>query len=147
MGKINASDFGSSRPKLTQEDIEEGDYTLLTIATVDTVSVSDDEKESGERKSLVLTFKETGDKALWLNVTMIKSLIAEIGDDTDKWPGEQVPVEKYTGKFMNKEFEKVGIMASADWPAAFKEAGVRRKKATTPPASNAEARRRSGAKR
>lgn len=132
--KINATDFGTSRPKLTQDDFD-GDYVILTIAKVETVEVDDDEQESGKRKSLVLQFQETGDKSLWLNVTMIKSLIAELGDDTDKWAGQKVPVEKYTGTFKGRDFKKVGVMVSDDWADAFKELKVKRTASTPAKAS------------
>jgi hypothetical protein len=137
VGKINPTDFGTSRPKLTQTDFD-GDFIILTIAAAEEVTVEDDEKESGERKSLVLTFQETGDKSLWLNVTMIKTLIAEIGDDTDKWAGQKVPVEKYTGSFKGKKFEKVGIMESP-WDEAFKDSGVRRTRPGAAPAASGKA--------
>lgn len=139
--KVDPGSYGSARPKLTQDDFD-GDYIILTISQVEEVSVDDDESEDGKRKNLVLNFEETEDKAHWLNVGQIRTLVDELGDDSDAWVGQKVPVEKHTAEFKNKKYPKVRIMASEEWDATFKEAGVKRsKKAASTAASGGKNKR------
>lgn len=126
MTKRRAEDYGSSRPKLSQEDFD-GDFIILTIATCDEIEVDDEEKQGGKRRSLVLTFAETGDKAIWLNVSQTKAIIEKFGDDDAAWIGQMVPVEKYTATFGTKMYPKVRIMAAEEWEQAFEDAGVKAK--------------------
>jgi hypothetical protein len=133
--KVDPSSYGSARPKLTQDDFD-GDFIILTISSVEEVVVDDDEAEDGKRKSLVLNFEETEDKAHWLNVGQIRTLVDTCGDDSEAWVGQKVPVEKHTATFMGKKFPKVQIMAAEEWDETFKKAGVKRAKkpaASTPP--------------
>jgi hypothetical protein len=125
IGKVDLNRYGTSRPKLEQDDFE-GDFTIVTIATVEEAEVDDDEKEGGKRQSLVLTFNETGDKSLWLNVTQLKHLIAQMGDDARKWLGQKIPVEKVKASFKGKSFDKVYVMDADGWDNAFKAAKVKR---------------------
>lgn len=129
VGKINLGEYGSARPKLTQDDFE-GDFTILTIATVEEVEVDDEEREGGKRKSLVMTFNETGDKSLWLNVTQLKHLIAQLGDDARKWLGQKIPVEKVKASFKGKSHDKVYVMDAEGWEDAFRSAKVKRTAST-----------------
>ncbi len=121
MPKINPADFGQSRPKLEQDDFN-GTFTVLTVAGVEEVNVTDDEAEDGKRRSLVMTFQETGDKSLWLNVTAIKTLCERLGDNTDKWVGQSVPVEKHTAEFRGKKFPKVRVALAEEWDDMLKQA-------------------------
>ena len=110
--KVNIKDFGNKRPKLEQEHLED-DVAILTIteAEVLTVDAGGDE----ERQSIVLAFKETGDYVLWPNATEIRTLIEKLGDDTDEWTGQRVPVEKVTRSYRGKKFDKVGVVDAAEW--------------------------------
>lgn len=123
--KVDASKFGSSAPKLTQEDLEE-DAAILTLAAYDEVSVDDDEAEGGKRQSATLRFEETGDKVLWLNKGMVETLVEQLGADADEWIGQKIPVEKYVARFNNQKYPKVRVIPSEEWDKAFREAGVRR---------------------
>ena len=123
--KVDVSKFGSSAPKITQDDLEE-DAAILTLAAYEEVSVDDDAVEGGKRQSATLRFEETGDKVLWLNKGMVETLVEQLGQDADEWVGQKVPVEKYVAKFNNTKYPKVRVMPSEEWDKAFKEAGVRR---------------------
>lgn len=114
MGRISADDFGSSTPKLTPDDLE-ADVAILTVADFETVDVDDDNAEGGKRKSATLTFEETDDRVLWLNKGMVEALIERLGDNTDKWKGQKVPVEKYTARFRGKSYPKVRVMMAEEW--------------------------------
>jgi hypothetical protein len=123
--KVDTSKFGSSAPKLTPDDLEE-DVAILTIDKYDEAEVDDEESDTGKRLSANLTFKETGDKVLWLNKGMAETLVDQLGDDADKWEGQKIPVEKHTAMFKGKKFPKVRVMLAEEWDKTFKAAGVRR---------------------
>ena len=112
--KISSSTYGSSTPKITQEDLE-ADIAVMTIASFDEVEVDDAEAPNGKRKSPFLTFTETGEKVLWLNKTQIDSLITALGDDVDQWIGEAIPVQKHTAMYAGKKFPKVIVCPAEDW--------------------------------
>lgn len=124
MGKVNASDFGSSTPKITPDDLE-GDAAVLTVTGFEKVEVDDDDAEGGKRNAATLTFEETEDRVLWLNKGMIEALIERLGDDSDEWVGAKVPVEKYVARYRGQKYDKVRVMPAEEWDRAFKEAGVR----------------------
>lgn len=119
--KVNAKDFGKSRPKLEPSDLEE-EAAILLLATAEQLDLDDDEMEDGKRRSLVVTFEETGEKALWLNKTQVEAVMAYYGDDTDNWIGKPIPVEKAKVKFGNDTYHKVRICAEDDWADVFKAA-------------------------
>lgn len=125
MAKVDTSKFGSSAPKLMPEDLEE-DVAILTIAKYEEVMVDDDEAEGGKRQSATLKFNETGEKVVWLNKGMVEALVEQLGDDSDKWVGQKIPVERHTATFGNKKFPKVRVVPAEEWDKLFKEAGVRR---------------------
>jgi hypothetical protein len=120
--KVDPSRYGSSAPKLTQEDLEE-DAAILTVAEFDEAELEDDE---GKRVAAFVTFEETGERRLWLNKGMLETLVEQLGDDADKWIGQKVPVEKHTAMYNKREYPKVRVMQSEEWEQAFKDAGVKR---------------------
>lgn len=117
MGKINrGTSFGSERkPALTVEHIN-GDATVLTVADVRLPIVNKVQK-------VVITFKEFPGHSFWLNATMTDYAVAKLGDDTDKWLGERVPMHKIdvenpsSGEMVNKLY----IMPPSEWAEAFAE--------------------------
>ncbi len=131
--KVDTSKFGSSAPKLEPDDLEE-DAAILTLDKYEEVLVDDDTVKGGDhpgkRQSATIRFRETGEKVLWLNKGMAETLVEQLGDDADAWAGQKVPVERHVASFGNKKYPKVRVMPSEQWDAAFKEAGVRRSKAT-----------------
>lgn len=112
--KVDPETLGSAAPKLLPEDLEEK-VAVLTIASYDEDEIEDDEKEGGKRKTAYLTFEETGDKRIYLNVGQAKTLVAKLGPDADKWIGQKVPVERHVAKFGNKSFPKVVVVAAEEW--------------------------------
>ncbi len=122
--KVNASDYGSAAPRLEQDDLEQ-DAAILTISEFDEAVLEEDNGD--KRRAPYLTFEETEDKRLWLNKGAMETLIEQLGDDADKWIGQQIPVEKHTAIYNKKEFPKVRVMLSEEWTQAFKDAGVKRK--------------------
>lgn len=117
--KVNKEQFTNRRPKLEQEHLDE-DAAILTITEVDVINVKDDTAEGGERAAIVLAFEETGEYVLWPNRTGISTLIDHLGDDTDEWVGQKVPVVKVTETFKGKSFDKVAIAKPEDWDTILK---------------------------
>lgn len=105
--KVNKEQFTNRRPKLEQEHLEE-DATILTIAEVDVIKLDD-------REAIVLAFEETGDYVLWPNKTGIITLIDKLGDDTDEWIGQKVPVMKVTETYKGESFDKVAVAKLDEW--------------------------------
>lgn len=110
--KIKKERYGNAKPKIEQDDIEGGDYAVLTIASVEEQKVTADD---GERTSLVLTTEELGDKVHWLNQTQIGYLIEKLGDDSEDWVGQRVPFVKTTSTMGSRSFKKVWIAAPGEW--------------------------------
>ena len=112
MGKIDFSDYSSSRPKLTPEDLE-SDTAILTVASVESVTVGEDPKDQQEK--LLVLFEEYEDTPLWLNLTQIKVLVERFGSETNDWIGEKVPVENHVALFRGQEFPKVRVVPAERW--------------------------------
>lgn len=123
--KVQSAKYGNAKPKIEQDDIEGGDAGVFTIAAVEEQKVTGDD---GERLSLVLITEELGDKLHWLNVTQINYLVARLGDDTEAWIGEKVPLVKTTTHYAGKAFKKVWVADPAEWDEIFEQAGVTRKR-------------------
>lgn len=123
MAKVNPEEHGSSRPKVTWDDLEE-DAAILTIKKAEMVEVDDDDQPSGKRRSLTLQFEETGDKVIWTNKTQVEALVAALGDESDDWLGQPVPVEKITTQYRNQSFKKVAVCPVEAWADLFESAGL-----------------------
>jgi hypothetical protein len=120
--KVRTEDFGSSRPKLEPNDIEEA--AIVTVAGYEQGEVDDPERDSGKRITGCVWFEETGDKVIWLNKGMMDTLVEKLGDETDHWVGKQIPIERHTATYGNKKFPKVHIIPAEGWDKAFREAGI-----------------------
>jgi hypothetical protein len=86
---------GASRPALKPEHIGYPKKTaaVLTVADVDpNVEVPDDSVEGGQRKILVVIFREFPDLTFYTNKTSREALIEQLGLDEKRWPGKKVPL-------------------------------------------------------
>ena len=113
VAKVNAQDYSKQRPKLTPEMVK-GAATVLHIQTVEHLELDQD----GEtRPKIILIFEEFPEHAYWLNVTGIKNLIARLGDESDEWEGEAVPMEKVktTNPQTKKPQDALWIVDPAQW--------------------------------
>lgn len=91
--RVNLSDYGV-RESLRPEHLGKATHAVLEIAEVDPdVMVTGDD---GDRKSLVIRFAEFPDVAFWPNKTGLRYLVAELGEDVDKWIGRKVPLQVVT---------------------------------------------------
>lgn len=99
MPKINEKTYGggASRTALSPEDLGGKKAAVLTISAVDPeVKIPDTSRPNGVRVVCVLSFEEfvgDEDRALYLNKTQVKFLVAQFGDETDDWIGQRMPVE------------------------------------------------------
>lgn len=119
--RIQQEKYGNSKPKIEQDDLEGGDAAVFTVAAIEEQKVKDDD---GERLSLILITEELGDKVLWLNVTQIRYLVERLGEESDRWIGQKVPLVKTTTHYAGKAFKKVWVAAPEEWDAILEEAGA-----------------------
>lgn len=122
MAKVNKDDFGKRRPKLVVEDLDGGEATALTMASVERVTMDDGD---GKRHSLAITFEETGDKVYWPNVSSIGLIIDEYGDDDDDWIGKPLPLMRNTGTFKGQKYENLQVPERALWDEIFTDMGFK----------------------
>lgn len=106
--RLDLDKYGKERPKFTQDDIEEGDVAIVTAASFE-------ELVFDGRPSAIMTFEESGDKALWLSKTDLKSLVERLGDVPSKWSGKRVVVEKVKREYKGQTYNKVGIAPADEW--------------------------------
>ncbi|MCL6507656.1 MAG: hypothetical protein K6T59_11565 [Bryobacteraceae bacterium] len=133
MPKVDPNRYGNRRPKLTLDDLEGGDYIVLTIAAFDE-AVFDDEE--GKRVTPFLEFQETGDKVLFLNATQVRYLVDGFGtDESDEWIGRPIPLEAQTVTFRGKRFEKLYIAPPERWDQLLAAAGYGGKQPKKPTAA------------
>lgn len=130
MGKLNRDDYGNRREKVTQDDLE-SEVAVVTIVEAEEVDATDSESPTGYRKALVLSFEEIPNKVLWPGAKEVHALIDQLGDDTDKWLGRKIPIERATVRFRGRDYDKVVVAPSAEWEQYISPKAVttRRKKA------------------
>ena len=122
MAKVNADKYGKGRPKVTIEDLEGGEYIVLTIAKFGEETFNDEVE--GQKITPYLTFEETGDKVHWLNKTQVGYLIDRLGDDDARWVGKPVPLERHTPEFKGKrQPEKLWVSPPEEWDDLLRQAG------------------------
>lgn len=91
--RVNLGDYGISEA-LKPEDLGGATHAVLTVKEVDPeVYVQEGD---GDRKSLVIRFVEFPDLAFWPNKTGLRYMVAELGDDVDKWIGAKIPLQAVT---------------------------------------------------
>ena len=112
MGKVNQARYGDFRPKLRIEDLDGGNFIILTVA-----EFGEETLEGAEGKKLTpfLAFEET-DKVFWINGTQVGYLIEGMkSDDSDDWRGQKVPIVKKEVEYRGKVFEKLWIAEPSTW--------------------------------
>lgn len=115
---INPDDYGKSKPTIKAAMFPGVSIVPLTIDAVDLTDLKDD--QGNDIPKIVLTFREfQGDKgathAYWPNVTSIRNLVAKLGEDESKWPGQRVPFVKVrTNNPRTKKQEEVLWIADPD---------------------------------
>lgn len=127
MAKLNLKDYNTKTPTIAPEDLEE-DVAILTIDKVNEVNVEDEDAVGGTRKALVMSFNEIEDRSMWPNRTAIATLIAKLGDDTDEWMGQQVPVEKVRVTYKGRTYDKVQVVPAGQWDEYLKPKSAKGKK-------------------
>lgn len=122
MAKINQQDFSKRRPKLTVDDLVGGDGMALVMAGVEEINVDD---EAGKRKSLVLTFEESGEKVYYPNATSLGYILAAYGDESDDWVGQALPLLRHTGTFRGERYENLQVPPLDQWDHLVKGSGLK----------------------
>jgi hypothetical protein len=108
--------------------LDGGDAAVLTITAFTEETISDQE---GERVSPCLLFEETGDKVFWLNKTQCDYIVEALGDDSDDWVGQKIPLEATTTHYQGKAYKKLWVAAPERW-SDYRDEGVRAVKVKAP---------------
>jgi hypothetical protein len=119
---------GASRPALKPESIGYPKVTaaVLTIADVDPeVEIPDGD---GNRKVLVVIFKEFADLTFYTNKTSREALIAKLGLNEKKWIGERVPLVVVTtnNPRTKKAQASLWVADPEEWDGHLSRSGARR---------------------
>lgn len=136
MAKVNAARYGGVMgTKLTPDDIT-GDVAIFTIREFT------EQHNSGEGRKLspVLRYEEAEDKLHYLNRTQVEYLIKKFGDDSDRWIGKKVVVEKTDVEYEGETFRKVYIMDPKGWDKVFAAAAAQSKAEGDAPKGRARSR-------
>ena len=115
--KVDTKNYGKSREKLTLDDLDGGDTIVLTCASVEDVTFDDNGKE---RKSLVMTFEESGEKSYWPNKTSTGYLVEAISAESDEWIGQRIPLEAVHGDYQGKPYDSLWVAAPERWASILK---------------------------
>jgi hypothetical protein len=123
MRKLDKSRYSKAGESLGPDDIK-AKYAVATIAGFDEMK-----REDGTY-GCNLKLNEYGDKALWLNKTMLDYLTDEFGEDIDTWTGKKIALEKRRVNDVGtgKEKLKVYVAAPEDWRDIFAAAKGGKKK-------------------
>lgn len=128
MGKVDPNSIGKGgAARITQDDLEE-DMAILTVTRYEERKFKGAE---GPETRAALYFEETGELALRLNKTQVGYLVERLGEESDAWVGEKVPIEKTQSEFpmdSGKMHDVVWVCAPEQWDRIFAEAGIAAKK-------------------
>lgn len=116
MAIINRNTFGGDRKPALKPDHVAGDATVVTIRRADAPKV-------GGGTRVVLEFDEYPDHAFWLNQTKLDYVMSKLGNDTDKWIGQRVPLEKImvNNPQSGEDTECLYVAPPQEWDSMFSE--------------------------
>jgi hypothetical protein len=125
MAKINPKEFGGKgAPAITPEDIGGKKAAILTVEKVNAFTV-------GQERRMSLHVEEFADKVLYLNVTSIKRLIEQYGDDDEGWVSQAIVVMPVTAEDPNtgQPTQKLWIADADTWASVMSRSGPRKRAA------------------
>lgn len=135
MGVINRGRVDDNKPSLKAAEVN-GDAVVVTVRKAETPKTKYGQK-------VVCEFDEYPGYAFWLNMTMVDYSIARLGNDTDKWVGQRIPLEKIPVQNPQTKEDVIClyVMPPQEWDDAFTAYDAAKAKADKPAA------KRSGGKR
>lgn len=107
--KVGKEQRTSGRPQLTPEAA--GGVDVL-VGTVEKVELLDSQFKG---QVFALTFKEMPEHSYRLNKTGTDIICVELGDDTDDWVGERIPLVKTRQSVAGKTHVVFAVAASSEW--------------------------------
>ena len=111
--KVSQQERTAGRPQLTPDRVGGAD---VFIGTIKDVTKQYSKQKEGDQ--YVVEFEEVDDAVYRLNITNLNILCDELGDTTDKWVGQRVPLIKTRESVRNKPgevFVVYQIAPRADW--------------------------------
>jgi len=110
--------YGEMREKLGPDDVE-GKPAPLTVLTVEVKNMAPRGSPREDNK-LSIVFKEFPNKEYIANATSYKTLVAKLGDNYERWPGQVVIMAPTTNTFSGRAYEKIHVASPERWEKAMK---------------------------
>jgi len=120
MAKITQDQKGGGRPQLKPKDCGGADLVVVTITAVE---MKGSQFRKGEQP--VLTVKEFPEHEYRCGKRSVDALTAKLGDETDDWVGERVPLVKrfeQMAKNQGGDGYVYQVPAADEWNALLKKA-------------------------
>ena len=115
--KVKQEERNTGRPQLTPERVGGADVFVGTVATVEKAKSRFEER--GEQ--YVVTFKEAPEFDYRINRTGLNTICTEIGDDTDEWEGEKVPLVKTRTSVGGNQRVVFQVAPGDEWPTLLRK--------------------------
>lgn len=121
---------GERKPALGTEQLGGASHAVLTVADA-RVNI-----RIGDRMQSLLEFEEFPEFAYWLNKTGVDNLCEALGDESDEWIGQRVPLELVTtnNPQTGRTVKKYWVPSPDAWEEIFDEYDSRRKPKAKPKA-------------
>lgn len=128
MAKVDREGHGGGerKPALSAETLGGAAHAVLTVADA-RVNI---QVEHG--LASLLEFSEFPEYSFWLNVTSINRLCEKLGDDSEDWIDERIPLELTTtnNPRTGRSVKRYWVADAETWDEILAEYDGRRKKAT-----------------
>lgn len=99
MPKINRDKYDyEQRPSLKPTDLGGAQHAVLTIDEVEETNIPGPENNGAGRDAIRIVFAEFPDHNWWPNPSSLRTILNRLGDDTDKWMQERVPLHTVTSQ-------------------------------------------------
>lgn len=116
--KLRQAGFDEVTPSLKVSDLKGAKGTVVTVTRAEI------KPGQGRKKSLLkLSMKEWPDKCYYPTPTGVSEMMKQLGDDTDNFVGERVPlhVTTTTNPETQQEVEVLHVMPASQWEEALAE--------------------------
>lgn len=137
MSKLDPNAYGGSEDKLTPDDID-GDTVILVVTEATEVDFD-------PGMGLKIYGEDNPDHPFIVSSKKdVRILIAKLGDDPEKWVGEQIPIESAIRTYKGKEFNKLVVVPEADWDEVL---GIPKQRTPAQKKKAAKVKKRAGGRR
>lgn len=111
--RVTKTERTAGRPQLTPERVGGAEVFIGTVK-----AVTKQPSQLKKSDQYVIEFEEVDDAIYRLNVTGLNTVCEQLGDDTDKWVGDRVPLVKTRETLRNEPgrfFIVYQVAPAGDW--------------------------------